>query len=177
MLVNTLMWYTYSHCTSNTISPVPRQLIMSPEQSHAMQMPGKNGWALGSSIPLLFGVSSADVVSMKQKPYGHLTLSVTVLLIEKKSRSMIKWTSNHQMIKVFILAEKDMMFSWSQKKKISKSYFMRHLLHDFFEVWFGCFHHPLWNWAVPCCSPRSGLVGIPMMDPWHDCILNPTWKP
>ena len=110
------MWYTYSHCSSNTISPVPRQLIMSPEQSHAMQMPGKNGWALGSSIPLLFGVSSADVVSMKQKPYGHLTLSVTVLLIEKKSRSMIKWTSNHQMIKVFILAEKDMMFSWSQKK-------------------------------------------------------------
>ena len=34
-------------------------------------------------------------------------------------------------------------------KKISKSYFMGHLLHDFFEVWFGCFQQTLWNWAVP----------------------------
>jgi len=52
------------------------------------------------------------------KPYGHLTLTVTVLLIEKRVKihdQMNITSSNHQMIKVFILAEKDMMFSWSQK--------------------------------------------------------------
>lgn len=156
MLVNT-MWYTYSHCSSNTISPVPRQLIMSPEQGHAMQMPGITAIldeVLGARFLFYLVFHPRSKTLWSSYPHCHCPVH------RKKIKIMIKWSSHHQMIKVFILAEKDMMLSWSQKKNI---------FHGSSSPWF------FWGMVRLLPSPLMQLSMFHAVPPGAVWSVSPWW--
>ena len=163
------MWYTYSHCSSNTISPVPRQLIMSPEQGHAMQMPGITAIldeVLGARFLFYLVFHPRSKTLWSSYPHCHCPVH------RKKNQDhdqMIITSSNDQSLHLGWEGHDAFLIT-------KKTYFMGHLLHDFFEVWFGCFHHPLCNWACSMLFPQERFGRYPHDGSMARLYLEPYMK-